>query len=449
LGKGELNITENSEFYIPFDFNETENNGIEYKILSSKMRNEGNQNNLKKIKTDKIKLFIDVLNNKKLNILPLPLFEVTNSNIYKNIVFHEYKTPQEKGRKGEEKEDTYSLLNKLKQIYNSNNKPFNYILFSRKGQNENIRFENVINFDFKIDNILNDKIYDLEFNKYFKDNKEELIFSNTDKEDKNTLLFDLLLFFGTTKQDILFNPEIKNNPNLNQLLLENHKGICNLIYKNDNTFLQKNRFKKFTNKFLNLVLKTKELKERFKKFDNLNKVLLIYLKYEETKKMAEWLKKIETEFEILRNKRLEKNNQEEFKLLIDKIEISENNDKKVLFLAGQIIQFLTSKTSFGGSQLEHTCKYILNVNNFKDLKIKILFLEDKYSSNKKYKYVFMSNLWKKINKLVLSFEIKNEERFKDNLIPFFVGFYSKSIFYMKNGDKSNDDEENKEVKENE
>ena len=331
------------------------------------------------------------------SILPLPLFYVQeDSNIYASCF------------------SSNSLLKKLKDIYSQcDNKPFNYLLISNF---DGYRFERVIHFNFDISDIINQEVYSLKFNNFKVKNEIITIQNKQRKHDKFELLFDISLLFwnlnvekSETKEMSFFNSKIKNNLFLNQLLIENSESIVSQIFKQNNTFIRDRLFI-LINNLLKGTFRAQEIKERYESSFQMRRLLLIYFKYEVAGKMVLKIKEIEKKMdEFLRT-----NNLDEFE-----------NDEITLYLAGQIINYLLSNTSYGGSKLELMTKYLLSVNSIEQLKKRICDLTSKYSHN-----IYDNERWRTANKRFLEYEFKNQN-FKQNLIPFFTGFYAENVFFAK------------------
>ncbi len=343
---------------------------------------------------ESLNLFRKIL--KKRKILPLPLFEVPkDSNIYE-VCFS--------------KEE--SLLKKLKIIYDKKETPFDYCLISNF---EGYRFENIVNYDFDTTALINDKIYSLSFNKYFgkKEKKIKEFHSIKSAHNKNELLRDIsFLFWSSNKpeqveksQISFFNPSnklLKNNLYLRQLFLENKESIVNQIFKSDNTFINY-KLQHLIKKILRGVFKSREMLTRYENFHQVRNLLLINLKYDKSKMKSNKVKKIEQKLSQFKKKQK-----------LDEIE----SDFEAYVYSGLIIKHLLSKTSSTKSSLEIMTKYLISASTTKQLKDKIIFLTGKYG----YQLNITPKMWERINKLVLENDFR-DDKLKENLIPFFIGFY--------------------------
>jgi hypothetical protein len=387
------------------------NNTRELGILFSKFgKNEDKkinfqteENNLIKtehyIKIDKFKRILS--NNKK--ILPLPMFKA-NKNIY-NICF-----------------SNYSLLEKLKEIYKKYNKSFNYILVSNF---EGYRFENIINFNFNTEKLINKEIYDLNFNKYkIKKEIKEYHIKNR-RHDKYELLFDMVFLFWKlnneenieisffkNKSIIKKEKNFKNNYFLIYLFIKYQESIINQIFKQNNSFINF-KLQKLINEILDGILKTKKFKERYESLYQIKNLLLIALKYGKGgKKMIDKTKEIEEKLD-------------EFKKTQEIKEIK--NDFEAYYYAGILINNLLKYNSSEKSILEIMTKNLISVNNIKQLKNKIIDLYRKYS----YNFKVNSKMWDKLNNVFLKYKFE-DNKVKDNLIPLYIGFYSNFNFKKTN-----------------
>ncbi len=342
-------------------------------------------------KFKRLNLFRRVM--KKRKILPLPSFKITkDSNAYW-ICFS--------------KEN--SLLKKLNEIYNKNKKPFDYCLISNF---EGYRFENIINYDFNTTPLINNKIYKLEFNRYL-DKKEKRVkeyHSRNKEHNKFELLWDISFLFWKLdseekteqKQMFFFNQEIKNNPYLNQILKENSESIINQIFKQDNTFIN-HRLQSITKRILQGIFKSKELLARYKNPHQIKKLLLTNLKYEKDTMKSDEIKRVQQKLSEFKGTQK-----------LDEIE----SDFEAYVYAGLIVKHLLSKTSSTKSPLEIMTKYLISVNTVKQLKDKIIFLTSKYD----HQLTVTPKMWAIINELVLENNFE-DNKLKENLIPFFIGFY--------------------------
>ncbi len=348
-------------------------------------------NLIKKEEFKKLDLFKKIVKMRK--ILPLPSFRITkDSNIYE-ICFS--------------KEN--SLLKKLNEIYNKNKKPFDYCLISNF---EGYRFENIINYDFNTTPLINNKIYKLEFNRYL-DKKEKRVkeyHSRNKEHNKFELLWDISFLFWKLdseekteqKQMFFFNQEIKNNPYLNQILKENSESIINQIFKQDNTFIN-HRLQSITKRILQGIFKSKELLARYKNPHQIKKLLLTNLKYEKDTMKSDEIKRVQQKLSEFKGTQK-----------LDEIE----SDFEAYVYAGLIVKHLLSKTSSTKSPLEIMTKYLISVNTVKQLKDKIIFLTSKYD----HQLTVTPKMWAIINELVLENNFE-DNKLKENLIPFFIGFY--------------------------
>lgn len=346
----------------------------------------------------KLDLFKKALANHK-GILPLPLITVPkHSNIYATCFSEK------------------SLLQKLKEIYlATRSKPFNYLLVSNF-ENEGFRFERVVQFDFNCNELINEAIYSIRFNKLKRKKEIIAVEQKPTNHTKFELFFDMVTLFWNLKEEnaikkeiSFFKPKIKNNPFLNQILCENAAGIISLIYKQNNSFI-KYRLPLIINSILAATLRNEELKQRYNSTIQMRKLLMVFYKYEGMGEMTEELKEIEG---IL-------------KKLVASDKLDEiKSDNAALYLAGQIMAYLLSKTSSGGSKLQLMSKNLLSITSTDNLKQKICELTSKYSHN-----VYDTKRWNIANKRFLEYEF-NDQRFRDKLIPFFTGFYADNIFFEK------------------
>ncbi len=342
-------------------------------------------------KIDKIK---KILNSSRFKgVIPLPLFEA-DTNIYQ-ICFNDG-----------------SLLKKLQEIYTKNNhKPFNYVLIS--SNNDGYRFENIINFDFNIDSLINKEIYKLKFNEYKpKEEVREVIFDRLN-HDKFELLFDIASLFWVIKDEekneyrqmSFFRPEIKNNTFLDRKLKENSESIINQIFKKNNEFINF-RLQKIINSTLNEIIHSGETQKQFSSPFWMKKLLLLSLKYERKKEKMKTkeLKEIE-------------NKLKKFKEGSSLNEI--RGDFEAYLYAGLIFKHIVSASASGKTDLELASKYLLSLSTTNQLKEKIALLATQYSHNLKVN----PKMWNEINKGLLEHEFK-DEKVKNNLVPFFIGYYS-------------------------
>lgn len=355
-------------------------------------------NLIKKENFEKLDLFQQLLVKKKLNILPIPNFETDSTNIYNKCFLD--KTDKEG-----------SILHKLKYIYEDLKRPFNYSLISKF--NNEWRFENVVNYNFDTFELINEEVFDLNFNKYTKNKEERQILIKSNSFDKFNLFYDISFLFwnlkedetSNSKQESFFNPEIKYNPILDSILKQNAESIINLIFKNDKAFIF--RLEIVINQILDGILRSSEIRERFdKSFFLVKKLILIYLKYEPNKKMSQEYKKIE---EKLKNFQISQN--------LDEIE--ENNDVEAYFYAGIIIKHILRAGVSSKSDLQIFSKNLISVSSSEQLKMRIIELTEKYSHNLKVN----PKMWRIINQKLLKYQFEND-KIRNNLIPLFVGFYS-------------------------
>lgn len=343
---------------------------------------------------EKIRKFKEILKKEEFkNVLPLPLFEA-DSNIY-SICF-----------------SSNSLLKKLQEIYQgNNNQPFNYVLISNR---EGYRFENIINYNFDIASLINPTVYNLKFNELRIKNEFKKI-NNPERawNNKYELLFDILSLFWIIKNEenndyrqmSFFSPEIRNNAFLDQILKSNSESIINQIFKNDNQFINF-RLQKIINSILNEVLHHGETQKQFSSFYSLKKLLLLSLKYERKK---EKMKSEETK--IIEEKL------DNFKKKQELTDIK--SDFEAYFYAGLIFKHLVSVSASGKSNLEIASTYLLSIATTKQLKEKIAFLTTQYSHSLRVS----PKMWNLLNKLLLEYDF-SDDKLKNNLIPFFIGYYT-------------------------
>lgn len=414
---------EEKEFYkFPIDTFDTMQQTAPLKQLYSKFNfnnlifyQDENCNPINKKEFQSIDFFKKIFEKKKLTLLPLPNFKVSKDNIYVKCF------------------SDSSLLDKLKFIYEKNsNIPYNYTLVTNimYVDKSGYRFENVTNFDFLIDELINERIYDLEFNKYY-DNKQkkEIEINNSERKthDKYELLFDIASIFWNLKDEetakkfqlSFFTPNIKNNNYINQILQENSENIVALLFKQNNNFLNFN-LKNVILKILNGLFSVEELRKKYEYVPNGRRLLLCYYKYTKENygdlKMVELIKKIEQKLK-------------DFNRDLKYADIE--NDLEGYYLAGQILSYILSRTSSGKNKLELMTKYLISVNNVIQLKNKICELTGKYSHE-----IFEGEKWHKINEAFLKYEF-HDIVIRNNLIGLFTGFYADNIFYEKK-DKTND-----------
>lgn len=381
-----------------------------HRLIYNKLNNKiikYNDSLITKEDYEKIELFKKIIEYKKIYYLPIPSFKLEN---YKNKQIFE----------------KVSLLQKLKNIYKTEEKPFNYYLISRES-NKNYRFEKITNFHFIIDEMINEDIYNLRLNSY----KEGKINLKNKVHDKYELLFDMLFLFFNCKDEVesvdkllsfLFNPEVyTRNSFVKQILNENATSVINLIFKEKKDFINF-RLLKLINKILNNILKVEELQNRFKFTNQIRRLLLIAFKYEtieyESKKvkMAKEFLEIEEKFDKFRET-------EE----ISKIE----NIIEGYYYFGIVFKILLSKTSSGKSSLELLSKYLISTSTVKQLKDKMILLSSKYAHN----LGVNPKMWNRLNEILLKYDFKNGENVKDNLIPLFAGFYSSDYVSKKKEEK--------------
>ncbi len=342
-------------------------------------------------KMEKFKMILEKGNYRK--VLPLPLFEA-NTNIYQ-ICFNDN-----------------SLLRKLQEIYKeNNNKPFNYVLIS--SNDDGYRFENIINFNFKVDSLINKSIYDLKFNEHKFKNEINIIDNKDRKHERFELLFDIASIFWVIRNEekneyrqmSFFRPEIKNNAFLDRKLKENSESIINQIFKNNNEFINF-RLSKIINSVLNEILHSGETQKQFSYPYGMKKLLLLSLKYETKKEKmkSKELKEIEDKLKKFR----ENSN-------LDEIE----SDFEAYLYAGLIFKHLVSASASGKTDLEIASKSLLSVSTTKQLIDKMVLLTTQYSHNLKVN----PKMWGEMNRALLEHEFQ-DERVKNNLVPFFIGYYS-------------------------
>lgn len=361
-------------------------------------------NLLSKETFERLELFEDLVDKKKLFRLPLPNFISNNTNIYENCLIG-------RGKEGS------SILNKLKFIYESNNnKPFNYVLISKTS--EGWRFENITNFNYSTERLINSEVFELDFNNYYT-KKEILKILFSKKYNKHELFYDISFLFwnikegNEDKQESFFNPQIKNNPKLDTIIKLNSESIVSLIFKQDNTFIQY-RLKKVITDILCGLFTSKELMKRYKdSFCGVKKLLLIYLKYEPSKNMAKNIKEIELKFDSFREDQ----------------ELTEiQSDDEGYYYSGIILRHLIRNNKSESSDLEIMTKYLVSVSTSEQLKNRILYLTERYSHNLKVNI----KMWNRINEIFLKYRFK-DNKVKNNLIPIFIGFYSDK--YISKGDE--------------
>jgi len=343
----------------------------------------------------KMKQFFDKVLDLKKKFIPIPL-NVRDSDFFE-ITFNQ----------------DISLLEKLKNIYKKNNEnPFDYILLVLNGKDSNnFVLEYIPNFRYKLDTNL--EALELSINYYEKKEGKNKIRQKLIKEDPSTksyfffALEDTFLKKGLIRYYLFSNNDLKGQDPLLKLLFYEFKDpIINMLLK-ENYWFQREGIKKLIKRVLQSLCSSKILKEKVAQDTTYPKrILTYYLLYSPSGGVKMEIKSI---------KELE----EQF----DNYENIELNDTIAAYLMGQVFYYLLEKSKSKKEKLDLLGTYLLSVKSMDDLKRKIIDLTLHYKHN-----LTNSKKWKIINQKVLSYDFE-KNKFDDNIIPFFIGFYSDNIFY--------------------
>lgn len=95
------------------------------------------------------------------------------------------------------------------------------------------------------------------------------------------------------------------------------------------------------------------------------------------------------------------------------------SDFEAYLYAGLIFKHLVSASASGKTDLEIVSKSLLSVSTTKQLIDKMVLLTTQHSPNLKVN----QKMWGEMNRVLLEHEFQNE-KVKNNLVPFFIGYYS-------------------------